>query len=180
MRNGTGIVADMLKGAVAGAAAVWLFDRLDWFMWNHEASEARRRTVAVRPGGEDPAHVIATGLERAAGAELTPSQHWFMGQAVHYAIGMGPAAAYAVVRRRLPQVAAGRGTLFGLSVFLTQDEALNSLTGLAEKPNDYPWQAHARGLVSHLVYGFVTDLVLRTLDGADPSRGAAAAAPGRD
>jgi len=37
---------------------------------------------------------------------------------------------------------------------------LNS-PSLSGNPQDYPWQAHVRGLVAHVVYGVVTDTMVR-------------------
>ena len=45
-------------------------------------------------------------------------------------------------------------------MFLVNDEILAPVLGLASGPAAYPWQAHARGLVGHLVLGAVTDTVL--------------------
>ena len=64
------ILADAVIGAVAGAAAVWVMDRVDWFNFLHEGPQARRRTQAVRPGGMDPAHLAANKLAGAMGREL--------------------------------------------------------------------------------------------------------------
>ena len=49
--------ADLLMGAVAGVAAVWAMDRLDWFLMDQEPERARRQPGLARPGGQDPAHV---------------------------------------------------------------------------------------------------------------------------
>jgi hypothetical protein len=166
MRSGpgdAGIAADMLLGAVAGAVGVWVMDRVDWFLSDHEDPEARRRTRAVRPGGMDPAHVVANRAVQALGAELSPPQPHPAGIAVHYAIGIGPAAFYGALRDRVPAVGTGRGLLYGLGLFLVQDELLNAAGGFSAGPRAYPWQAHARGLVAHLVYGAVTDAVLDLL-----------------
>ena len=56
-------------GALAGAAAVWVMDRVDWFNYRHaiDTPETRRRTGAVRPGGMDPAHVAAAEGARLLG-----------------------------------------------------------------------------------------------------------------
>ena len=61
--------------------------------------------------------------------------------------------------------AAGGGTLFGLGLFLVHDEGLNTITGTGAKPQEYPWQAHARGLIAHLVYGLVLEGTMRMIDG---------------
>ncbi len=163
----------MLLGAVAGAVGVWVMDRVDWFNYRHEDPEARRRTRRVRPGGEDPAHVMARMAEGAVGAELSPAQHHAVGTAIHSAIGIGPGALYGALRGHVPALGTGRGTLYGLGLFLLQDELGNAALGTGADPRAYPWQAHARGLVAHLVYGVVTDTVLRVLQGAiHPTKGA--------
>ena len=62
-------------------------------------------------------------------------------------------------------MAAGGGALYGLAATLIEDEGLNPALGLAAKPQDYPWQDHARAVVAHLVLGVVAEGVLRALDG---------------
>ena len=162
----TGIVATALMGAAAGAVAVWALDRVDWFMWNRLADATRRKTVSVRPGGEPPSHVLAAKVEKRAGLGPTGRQHDIGGDLVHYAIGVMPAVGYALIRHRLPGRGWSRGLLYGLGAFLVQDEALNTAAGLAARPRRYPWQAHARGLIAHLVYGVTTELVLDLLERA--------------
>ena len=58
----------------------------------------------------------------------------------------------------------GGGSLYGRGLFLVNDELLAPALGLAAGPLQYPWQAHARGLVSHLVLGAATDAALEVLD----------------
>lgn len=124
----------LLAGAVAGAVGVWAMDRVDWFNYRLEDPRSRLQTQRVRPGGEDPAHVLARIAERAAGVGLSPAEHHAVGVAVHYAIGIAPAALYGLLRGRMPALRAGRGTLYGLGLFLIQDELINSVTGLATDP----------------------------------------------
>jgi len=156
-------LATALMGAAAGAVAVWLMDRADWFMWNREDEATRAKTVAIRPGGEAPAGVLASKIEKSIGARPTDRQHELVELAVHYAIGIGPAAMYALNRDKVPVSGATRGLLYGLGLFVLQDEALNAATGLSAKPQRYPWQAHARGLVAHLVYGLATEVSLNVM-----------------
>ena len=157
-------ITDALSGAAAGAAAVWVMDRVDWFNFKHEYERARKRTQAVRPGGMDPAHTAADSSTEALGYDLEPKQYNAAGLATHYSIGIVPGALYAILRKRVPGLNAGRGTAFGLGLFFLQDEGLNALTGLSAKPSEYPWQAHARGLVAHAVYGLVLETALETAD----------------
>jgi hypothetical protein len=108
MREARGsIAADLVRGAVAGAAAVWVMDRLDWFMYRHEDPAARRRTQRARPGGKDPAHVMAGVAAEAVGVELSSPRQNPVGLAVHYSLGILPAALYGALRDRFALVGAG-------------------------------------------------------------------------
>jgi hypothetical protein len=174
-RQGDGLLGTLLKGAVAGAAAMWVLDRVDWAMWDAEDSRTRAETRRVRPGGMDPAHVAANRIAGAFGRELNPPQPHPLGIALHYSFGMVPTLAYAVLRHRYPAVAAGGGTVWGLAMTMVEDEGLNPALGLAAPPQDYPWQDHARAVVAHVVLGVVAEGVLRALDGppGEPKRLAA-------
>ena len=165
-----GLAAKALMGAAAGAVGTFAIDRADWAMWKAVGEDARLRTNSVRPYGEPPAHVAVHKLEEKFGLRPTPEQHEIAGVALHYGIGIAPAIGYALIRDKLPGEGPVRGLLYGLGLFLMQDEAVNSASGLGAKPKDYPWQAHARGLISHLVYGVVTEMALNYMDRSVRSR----------
>lgn len=154
----------VVAGFTAGALGVWALDRLDWFMWDQEDKVARARTTAVRPNGEPPAQALVSKIEEATGKHLQPGAHEAASQVVHYSIGIAPAIGYALLRDKLPMSGVARGALYGAGLFLAQDEVLNTVTGLGAKPQDYPWQAHARGIVAHTAYGIVTELALELVD----------------
>ncbi len=160
-----GLGMTLLKGALAGAAGIWALDRVDWLLWDAGGPELRARTRAARPGGLDPAHVLANRIARKVGRRLDPPQPHPLGIALHYSFGIVPTMAYAALRHRVPAVAAGGGTLFGLAATLVEDEGMNPALGLAAPPGAYPWQDHARSVVAHLVLGAVAEGVLRALDG---------------
>lgn len=159
------LLADLMIGAVAGAAAIWVMDRVDWFNFRHESDEARRRTESVRPYGKPPAEVMTIRAAERLGSNPSPQQIETIGKAVHYMLGIGPAMLYSAFQSRYPMITKGRGALFGTGVFLLHDEGMNPLMGWSAKPTAYPWQAHARGLVAHLVFGLVTDALVRTMKG---------------
>ncbi len=157
--SSSSLMSDLLVGAVAGAVAVLVMDRVDWFMYRHEPDSSRRRTTEVRPEGKDPAHFVASQAYEALGGGPLSQGHP-AGLAVHYAIGIAPAALYGAMKGRVPGVDVGAGLGFGLAMFIAEDEVANPLLGIAAMPQRYPWQPHARGLIAHLVYGLVTDAVV--------------------
>ena len=50
--------------------------------------------------------------------------------------------------------------LAGFVTDVVEDELANPLLGIAAPPGRHPWQAHARGLIAHLIYGVATDVAL--------------------
>jgi hypothetical protein len=170
--NSDKVMMNAAKGAIAGAIAVWAMDRLDWFMFEHEDQAARRQTESVRPEGMDPAHVSVNRAAEAMGTELHPKQPNAAGVAMHYALGIGPAAIYGALREKLPVKKQGQDFWYGLGLgvglFIVQDEGLNRAMGISGKQKDYPWQAHARGFIAHLTLGLVTNTVLNLLQASRP------------
>ena len=97
-REGDDLAADMARGAVAGAVATFVLDRVDWFVYGLEPEWSQRQTWEVRPEHKDPAHVIASKIAETFGAGPIPQGH-AAGLAVHYAIGITPAALYGALPR---------------------------------------------------------------------------------
>lgn len=158
------LMTEAFKGAIAGAIGVWAMDKVTGAMWDRTHPANLRQEEEARPGGLDPAHVLAGRLAHAMGKELTPAQPHPAGVAVHYGLGIMPGAAYGVLRHSVPAITAGAGMLFGFGLFLAEDEGLNPLIGTAGHPGEYPIEAHARGLVGHLVLGAATHASLKLLD----------------
>ncbi|WP_258805783.1 DUF1440 domain-containing protein [Pseudarthrobacter sp. NS4] len=181
------VALDMLLGAVAGAAGVWAMDRVGWFLYNHEDPDAVVRELQARkggtdveytdaekealdrqrqaqPAGKDVAHVGVEKLAALSGINVHTGQPNPSGVALHYALGILPGALHAVVRRKVPVMQAGGGALYGFGLFVINDEVVAPALGLASGPTEYPWQAHARGAVTHVVLGVVTESLLRLFD----------------
>jgi hypothetical protein len=161
--NDDSIAADLVKGAVAGAVATWVMDKATTWMHEQERQAVRDRENAARSGKS--AYVVAA--ERAAGVsgiELSEDQRKNAGSAIHWALGIAAGASYAVMRRRFPATAALKGLPFGAGFFVLMDEVMNPALGFTPGPAAFPWQAHARGLGGHLVFGMVSEAMLEGLD----------------
>jgi len=154
---------DLIKGAIAGAVATWVMGKVTSAMYAREDRGARRR--------EDEAHegktaygVAAEKAAHAVGADLGDEQRESLGSAIHWALGIGSGAAYAVLRRRFDAVGRGAGFGFGTAFWAAIDEGLVPALGLTKGPRAFPWQTHARGLAGHLSFGAVAEGTLRVLD----------------
>ncbi|MBG6219000.1 hypothetical protein IWX75_003488 [Arthrobacter sp. CAN_A6] len=158
------IAVDMLLGAVAGAAGVWAMDRVGWFLYNHEDPAALEREHQARTGGKDVAHAAIEKAADMTGINLPTGEPNPAGIAMHYALGVLPGALYGAARHKVPALRAGNGALYGCGLFALMDETVDPALGIAAGPTHYPWQAHVRGLVSHIVLGITTETVLRASD----------------
>lgn len=155
-------VKDAALGFVAGAAGVWAMDKVSWLMYNHESQEALRKEQEARKGDNlDTSHTAVAKVAEHLDMGIEPKQPNAIGIGLHYLLGMMPGAIYSILWHRSNAVGASRGVLYGAGLSLTQDEGMAPLLGLAASPTKYPWQAHVRGVVSHVVLGVVTDLVIR-------------------
>lgn len=134
--NKNGITcSDIIIGAIAGAVGVWAMDT---------------------------AHNAVAKIAHLLGIAIEQKQPNAVGLGFHYLLGILPGAAYASLWYRYSIVRSGMGIPYGVVLFLLQDEAGAPLLGLSSKPTRYPWQTHARGLVSHVVLGVVTDRIIRS------------------
>ncbi len=165
MARNTSFGTDLLKGVLTGVAATWVMERVTEYLYEHEDPAARRREDQARQGK----HAFAVAAEKTAGltgVHLSEAQQRKLGMTYHWGVGLGAGALYAVLRRRVGWLDRGQGAAFGLLFFVLVDEAMNAAMGLTPPPQDFPWQAHARGLAGHLVYGVVAETALDVLDRA--------------
>ena len=154
---------DLVKGAIAGAVATYVMGRITTFMYDREDRRARKQEDEARGGGTSYGTAAEKGAEL-VGRRLTPKEREQAGSAIHWALGIGAGAGYAVVRRRLAFLGSTVGTAFGTAFWGFVDEGVVPVLGLTPGPLAFPWQTHARGLVGHLTFGTVTDGTLRVLD----------------
>lgn len=115
-------------------------------------------------GGEDATVKTARAIsENVLDKPLPESEKQTAGSAVHYTFGTAVGAVYGGLSAVLPFVSAGRGMLYGTAVFVMADEIGVPAAGLSAPPTETPASSHAQAFGAHCVYGFVTDLVLRSL-----------------
>jgi hypothetical protein len=165
MRGRSDTLGVLLDGVVAGAAATWLMGKVTEFLYQKEDPSAREREERVRQGKSS----YGTAAEKAArlvGGSLSDEQRKRYGKRIHWALGAGAGAAYALLRDHVPVAAAAGGLLFGTAFFLLMDEGLVYALGLTPGPGEFPWQSHARGLAGHLAYGAATERALALMEGA--------------
>jgi hypothetical protein len=163
MRRKTSTSKELLKGAIAGAVATWVMDRVTTYMYEHENEIARLMEDRVRHG-RSAYEAAAEKLASLLGRELDEEQRRRLGAAIHWALGIAAGTAYGTIGRRVPALRSGGGAKFGTAFWAAVDEGLVSLLRLTPPPKAFPWETHARGLAGHLAYGVAAEGTLRLLD----------------
>lgn len=163
IRRKTSTGKDLLKGAMAGAVATWIMDRVTTYLYQHENAVSRLIEDRARDG-RSAYEVAAEKAGRLLGHELTQEERRRVGLAIHWALGITAGAIYGAFGRRIPAFRGAGGAKFGTAFWAAVDEGLVSLLRLTPPPKEFPWETHARGLAGHVAYGIVADRTLRVLD----------------
>jgi uncharacterized protein DUF1440 len=162
--------ADVLKGLVAGLAggllASLVMEQFQ-FLWSKISEGVRRASDGEKPKGRKrtPATVKAARSisKNVFGKKLPKPQERLAGEAVHYAMGTTSAAIYGAMTEASPITTIGDGLVFGAAVWLLADEVSVPALRLSKPPTKIPMSTHIYGLVSHLVYGWTTEMIRRAV-----------------
>jgi putative membrane protein len=123
---------------------------------------------AGHPENMPPSELADRVQHAVTGNELTDEQRQKVSVPLHWAMGLGFGAAYAVVAARVPAVRAGRGLAAGAALFATTHGSGLPAAGLQHPPWRMPaaWWVWEAG--SHLIYGVALDSSLTALDRVVP------------
>lgn len=165
MQPGGSWLASAARGAISGGVGTWLMDLVTSGLLQGQSKETTDREKAVQPNGKSSVANLVDRMEARSGSSFDDRQRTFLTQAIHFGLGIGPGALYALLRDRVPFLSAGRGLLFGLLLWAVNDEYLNVKLGLAAPVSAYPAETHWRGLVGHAVLGAATDVGIDVLGG---------------
>src|SRR5712691_10779800 len=122
------ILADVLLGAAAGAAATFVMDKVTTIIYEREDDETRNAENAAR-GTLPPYEVAAKKAGALAGIRLSQEQRKRIGSAIHLLLGISAGAAYGMLRHHRRSLGHGTGLAYGAALWLTMDEAASTLLG---------------------------------------------------
>ncbi len=137
-----GIIAGLIGGLVATAAK----------------SVAEKVYPPRTEGQPEPPEVLA---EKLAGHELSPATKVVAAETLHWGFGAATGAAYGALAEFYPAATAREGVNFGMTLMaLTHEGALPAL-GLSAEPADQTTREKSSEMVSHVLFGLVTETVRR-------------------
>ena len=145
------LLSDAVAGAVGGYVGLAVMDPVTSRVYTLASQADKDREAAVSPG---VAYTVAARKSAAVvGVALTHDQAKAVGSAFHYAIGIGWAPVYPVLRRLTAMPPLTAGLLTGMGLWSVFDEGLVPSLGFSAPNRAYPLSTHLRGFVGHLAYG---------------------------
>ncbi len=148
----------LLRGAVAGGVATWVMDVVTTYVQSFQSPADKEREQAAWPHGQPSVDNLVDLAHSLVNAKPDRGQKAAAATITHYALGILPGAGYAVLRRHVPLLGAGRGLAYGLLLWAVNDELLNTALGVSGRPDAYPASSHVRGLIGHVALGVATDV----------------------
>lgn len=138
----------MLAGLIGGLAAT-------------AAKSLGEKIYPPRTHGEpEPPELLA---EKITGHALSGPSKTFAAETIHWGFGAAVGAAYGGLAEYFPAATAKDGASFGLALAtLTHEGALPAL-GLAAEPEEQTSREHTSEMATHLLFGFVTEMVRRNI-----------------
>jgi putative membrane protein len=153
---------DVVAGVVGGAVAAGSMSLVHGIVATKGAGAPPQPALPGQPRQEDATVKVAEGIVgRLVHRPLPEAARPLAGNLVHYAFGASVGALYGGVAAVAPRVTAGVGLPFGAAVWLGAHVIATPALGLAEPPSSRPRKEEGLELVTHLVYGMVTELTRR-------------------
>lgn len=177
--------SDLLKGALAGLAAGFVASAvMNQFQKtvspmitgekrSHGAQSLQKGSPQMGIGKklaedglddptDDAAERLANAMNVAAtGEALDKGRKDTVGTVLHYGYGASMGAVYGMAAEVLPEIAVGKGAVYGGMIWAAADEGVVPLLGLSKAPVEYPLPVHISALAAHVVYGLVLEVVRR-------------------
>ena len=159
---------DVIKGIEAGIAggllASFLMEQFQ-ALWSGIAAQITNKANKTSSAGEEPATVKAANAIslRTWGRPLSKAGQPIAAEAVHYAVGGVSGGIHGGLAEMIPTLKVGEGLGFGAGLWLTADEVTVPALKLSKLPTAFPISTHVYALASHLVYGWLTEQVRRTV-----------------
>ena len=143
-----GILAGLIGGLVATAAKTL----------------AEKAYPPRTEGQPEPPEVLADTLsEKIAGHELAATPKAVATETIHWAFGAAVGAAYGGLAEFHPAATAREGATFGMTLMaLTHEGALPAM-GLAAEPADQTTREKSSEMVTHVIFGIVTEVVRKAV-----------------
>lgn len=158
-------LASVAAGAVAGVAGAFAMSGFQ-SLWSAASKSTAEQQEPQKSESQDDQATEKTAdaiSQMTTGHKLTKEEKKKAGPAVHFGIGTLLGAVYGVAAETLPISRIGRGTVYGAAVWFFADEIAVPAFGLSGPPTETPLFTHLQALAGHVVFGFATDLVRRTL-----------------
>ena len=151
----------ILAGVAAGLAAAFVMNEFQalWTALSSSSADDDEGTSGD-PSTLKAADGISTSL---AGQPVPEPARKLAASLAHYLTGALLGGVYGAAAEFFPGVTAGLGVRYAAATWVTADEMIVPLLGLAPPPTETKLVDHAYGFVSHAVFGLSLEFARRTM-----------------
>ncbi len=162
--NAVEILKNVGAGALGGLVASFAMNQFQMILKKVSEKEQSSSGDSADDSGDDATVKTADAISKTVtGEELIQPHKKPAGAAVHYIYGTSLGAAYGLLGGLTPKIMAGRGTLYGTGTWVAGDEIGVPAFGLSKPPSEIPLSSHVSALAAHLIFGVVTDGIVRLI-----------------
>lgn len=156
------IARDIAMGVAGGIVATWATDRAGRLLWKATPIEERQREPETRDGSS--AKAAARKVVEHAPCTTSKDNIEVAKTAIHYGLGLTWGTLYPLLRRATRMTPIGAGIATGVALSVVVDETLSPLLEITPPNSAYPASAHARGFLTHAIWGLATAATVETLE----------------
>lgn len=154
------VIRGMLTGAAGGLAGALAMNITQTLARRALAASGEPQPRSQRSEQNEPKDRADNPTQRAWRA-ITRDNHQLGAALIHFLFGAAVGAVYGTAAAYDRRVQTGAGVPFGAAVWLIANEAGLQITGLSRPAGHYSPGTHVFALLSHAVYGAVTDRAVR-------------------
>src|SRR5690606_5253642 len=154
-------ITEFAAGVIGGIVATQVNDYAEKVFWQvtPEREKAREPEIEDDSSADAAARMLLEMVEE----KPAEARRKVLKKLIHFGLGAGWGPLYCWLRRNAGMGPKTAGIASGLALSLIVDEALNPLLRITPPPHAYPASSHARGLVTHVIWGLVCGAVAEPL-----------------
>lgn len=145
------LLLDLAIGLAAGYAATQVTQAIQPVLYRLTPRAVKQREESVRPG--QPSRIAAKKIGKQMGIAMRGKWLARAASALHCGTGLAWGPVYGLLRRFSGMRPWWAGLATGAAMSLIVDETLSPALGCSAPGGEYPVATHARGLITHLLFG---------------------------
>jgi uncharacterized membrane protein YagU involved in acid resistance len=135
---------------IGGVIGTIVLEKVGSFLYQSENEEKKKVEESLRK--EPPPMVMARRAVNLLDLNLSDQGRSWLAKIIHWGTGIIFGGFYGLLHDRAPFVSKAAGLPYAIVFSLIVDEGLNTALKVTPPPQEFPIEAHVRGLAAHVAY----------------------------